>query len=128
VEGIRLILKPQGVCTIEFPHLFKTMAGNQFDQIYHEHFSYFAALTTEKIFAAHGMRIFDVEELWTHGGSFRIYACHAGDASHPAGPAVSALAHREREAGLRRLEAYVRVPVERDHGFRWKMITQSGGT
>jgi SAM-dependent methyltransferase len=106
VEGIRLILKPQGVCTIEFPHLFKTMVGNQFDQIYHEHFSYFSAFTAEKIFAAHGMRIFDVEELWTHGGSLRIYACHAGDASHPTAPSVSVLARREREAGLHRLETY----------------------
>ena len=106
VEGIRIILKPNGICTIEFPHLLKTMAGNQFDQIYHEHFSYFAALTAEKIFAAHGMRIFDVEELWTHGGSLRIYACHAGDATHPSLPLVSELARREREAGLHRLETY----------------------
>jgi SAM-dependent methyltransferase len=106
VEGIRVILKPNGVCTIEFPHLLKTMAGNQFDQIYHEHFSYFTALTAEKIFAAHGMRIFDVEELWTHGGSLRIYACHAGDTTHPSLPIVSALARREREAGLHRLETY----------------------
>jgi SAM-dependent methyltransferase len=106
VEGIRIILKPGGVCTIEFPHLLKTMAGNQFDQIYHEHFSYFSALTAEKIFAAHGMRVFDVEELWTHGGSLRIYACHAGDATHPSLPAVLELARREREAGLHRLEKY----------------------
>jgi len=106
VEGIRTILKPNGVCTIEFPHLLKTMAGNQFDQIYHEHFSYFAALTAEKIFAAHGMRIFDVEELWTHGGSLRIYACHDGDETHPMLPAVSELARCERAAGLHRLETY----------------------
>jgi hypothetical protein len=64
------------------------MAGNQFDQIYHEHFSYFAALTAEKILAAHGMRIFDLEELW-NGGSLRIYACHAGDATHPTEGSVS---------------------------------------
>ncbi len=106
VEGIRIILKPSGVCTIEFPHLLETMAGNQFDQIYHEHFSYFAALTAEKIFAAHGMRVFDVEELWTHGGSLRIYACHAGDAAHPSLPPVSELVRRERGAGLHRLETY----------------------
>jgi SAM-dependent methyltransferase len=106
VEGIRSILKPNGVCTIEFPHLLKTMAGNQFDQIYHEHFSYFTALTAEKVFAAQGMRIFDVEELWTHGGSLRIYACHAGDATHPSLPSVSEFARNEREAGLHRLETY----------------------
>jgi SAM-dependent methyltransferase len=106
VEGIRTILKPRGVCTIEFPHLLRTMAGNQFDQFYHEHFSYFGALTAEKIFAAHGMRIFDVEELWTHGGSLRIYACHAGDETHPTLPTAAALVRREREAGLDRLETY----------------------
>jgi 2-polyprenyl-3-methyl-5-hydroxy-6-metoxy-1,4-benzoquinol methylase len=106
VEGIRVILKPYGVCTIEFPHLLKTMAGNQFDQIYHEHFSYFSAFTAEKIFAAHGMRIFEAEELWTHGGSLRIYACHTGDQTHPTGPSVSELIRRERDAGLDRIETY----------------------
>jgi SAM-dependent methyltransferase len=105
-EGIRILLKPKGVCTIEFPHLLKTMAGNQFDQIYHEHFSYFSAMTVDKIFAAHGMRIFDVEELWTHGGSLRIYACHADDESHPTEPPVSELVRRECDAGLHRLETY----------------------
>jgi SAM-dependent methyltransferase len=107
VEGVRIILKPHGVCTFEFPHLLKTIADNQFDQIYHEHFSYFTVLTTERIFSAHGMRIFDVEELWTHGGSLRIYTCHADDESHPTLPAVSALVRRERDAGLDRLEAYI---------------------
>jgi len=107
VEGVRVILKPHGVCTIEFPHLLKTMVDNQFDQIYHEHFSYFTALAAERIFAAHGMRIFDVEELWTHGGSLRIYACHAADESHATLPAVSALMQRERDAGLDRLDTYV---------------------
>jgi SAM-dependent methyltransferase len=106
VEGIRIILKPIGVCTIEFPHLLKTIAGNQFDQIYHEHFSYFTLLTAEKILAAHGLRIFDVEELWTHGGSLRIYACHAGDTARPTEASVSALARRERKAGLERIETY----------------------
>ena len=107
VAGICLILKPRGVCTIEFPHLFKTIAGNQFDQIYHEHFSYFSALCIDKIFAAHGMRLFDAEELWTHGGSLRIYACHAGDETHPTLRSVSELVSREREAGLHRIETYV---------------------
>jgi SAM-dependent methyltransferase len=106
VEGIRLILKPNGVCTIEFPHLLRTMTGNQFDQIYHEHFSYFSMLAVEKIFLAHGMRIFDIEELWTHGGSLRIYACHVGDATHPTETLVSGLMRRERDAGLHRLETY----------------------
>ena len=75
VEGIRVLLKPDGVCTIEFPHLLRTLSQNQFDQIYHEHFSYFSALTAQQIFARHGLRIFDIEELWTHGGSLRIHAC-----------------------------------------------------
>jgi SAM-dependent methyltransferase len=122
VEGIRIILKPRGVCTIEFPHLLKTMAGNQFDQIYHEHFSYFAGLTAEKIFAAHGMRIFDVEELWTHGGSLRIYACHDGDEAHPSLPSVSELAHREREAGLHRLETYADF-ADRVRGTKRKLLS-----
>jgi SAM-dependent methyltransferase len=106
VEGIRIVLKTGGVCTVEFPHLLKTIVGNQFDQIYHEHFSYFSALTVERIFAVHGMRLFDIEELWTHGGSLRIHACHAGFAGHPMQPSVAALIAREREAGLDRLEIY----------------------
>jgi SAM-dependent methyltransferase len=106
IKGIGIILKPNGVCTIEFPHLLKTMVGNQFDQIYHEHFSYFSALTAERIFAAHGMRIFDVEELWTHGGSLRLYICHAGDENHPGSAAISELIRRERDAGLHQIETY----------------------
>ncbi len=82
------------------------MDGNQFDQIYHEHFSYFSALTAEKIFAPHGMRIFDIEELWTHGGSLRIFACHAGDETHPTSAAALAVMRREIDAGLDRLETY----------------------
>jgi SAM-dependent methyltransferase len=106
IEGIHIVLKLGGVCTIEFPHLLKTIAGNQFDQIYHEHFSYFSLLSIEKIFAAHGMRIFHVEELWTHGGSLRIYACHADDGSRPTAASVSELLRRERKAGLDRLATY----------------------
>jgi cyclopropane fatty-acyl-phospholipid synthase-like methyltransferase len=106
VEGISILLKPEGVGTIEFPHLLATIVGNQFDQIYHEHFSYFSALTAEKIFAAHGLRLFDVEELWTHGGSLRIHVCHAEDSTHPNQPAVAALIRREREAGLDRMATY----------------------
>jgi SAM-dependent methyltransferase len=106
VEGIRIVLKPDGVGTIEFPHLLKTIVGNQFDQIYHEHFSYFSALTAEKIFAAHGMRLFDIDELWTHGGSLRIYICNADDEARPTKASVVELIRRERDAGLERLETY----------------------
>src|SRR5208282_1979639 len=122
VEGIRIILKPRGICTIELPHLLKTMAGNQFDQIYHEHFSYFAGLTAETVFAAHSMRIFDVEELWTHGGSLRIYACHDGDETHPSLPAVSELASREREAGLHRIETYADI-ADRVRATKRKLLS-----
>jgi hypothetical protein len=106
VKGISILLKTGGVCTIEFPHLLKTIDGNQFDQVYHEHFSYFSGLTADRIFAAHGMRVFDVDELSTHGGSLRIYACHAKDDNHPTEISVSELLHRERERGLHRLETY----------------------
>jgi SAM-dependent methyltransferase len=106
VAGIPLVLKPGGICTIEFPHLLRTMQGNQFDQIYHEHFSYFSAMTCERIFAAHRLRLFDVEELGTHGGSLRVFACHAGDETHPTQPSVAALLARERQAGLDRPETY----------------------
>ncbi|HYM31610.1 MAG TPA: class I SAM-dependent methyltransferase [Candidatus Cybelea sp.] len=106
VEGIRILLKPDAVCTIEFPHLLRTMAGNQFDQFYHEHFSYFSALTAERVFAAHGMRIFRIDELWTHGGSLRIHACHRDCTRHSTHTSVEAVIGAERAAGLDRIETY----------------------
>ncbi len=105
VAGMKILLKPQGVITMEFPHLLRLMDENQFDTIYHEHFSYFSFLTAERIFARHGLTLFDVEELWTHGGSLRIYACHT-EASRPTGPRVEALRAREQAAGLDRIEKY----------------------
>jgi SAM-dependent methyltransferase len=122
VEGIRIILKPGGVCTIEFPHFLKTIVGNQFDQIYHEHFSYFSALTVERVFAAHGLRIFDIEELWTHGGSLRIYACHDGNSGQPTRPVVGTLIDRERAAGLDRLETYAAF-VHQVHETKRKLLS-----
>ncbi|CAN5644289.1 class I SAM-dependent methyltransferase [soil metagenome] len=106
VAGLQILLKPQGVITIEFPHLMRLMAGNQFDTIYHEHFSYFSFITAEKIFAAHGLTIFDVEELSTHGGSLRIYARHQADATKPVGPRVCDLRQREVEAGFMGVACY----------------------
>jgi len=106
VAGMKLLLKPNGLITMEFPHLLRLIEQNQFDTIYHEHFSYFSFATTEKIFAAHGLTLFDVDEIPTHGGSLRIYARHNDDQSHPVSPRVSDLRHREQEAGLLRLEAY----------------------
>jgi 2-polyprenyl-3-methyl-5-hydroxy-6-metoxy-1,4-benzoquinol methylase len=107
VAGLKILLKPEGVVTMEFPHLLKLMRGRQFDTIYHEHFSYFSFLTVEKIFAHHGLVLFDVEELETHGGSLRIYARHAGDEDKPVGGRVSELRARELEEGIERLETYL---------------------
>jgi SAM-dependent methyltransferase len=105
VEGMRVILNPAGVITMEFPHLVQLVEHNQFDTIYHEHFSYFSFTTVEKVFAAHGITLFDVEELPTHGGSLRIYGRHSG-----AGGAVHArvadLRGREEAWGVRSLEVY----------------------
>ena len=106
VRGMKILLKAGGVITMEFPHLLQLMRQNQFDTIYHEHFSYLAFFVVEKIFAHHGLRLFDVEELPTHGGSLRIFGCHADDASHPTLPAVDELRQREHAAGLADLKTY----------------------
>jgi hypothetical protein len=106
VKGLQVLLQPQGVVTIEFPHLMRLMSENQFDTIYHEHFSYFSFLSAAKIFAAQGLTLFDVEELSTHGGSLRIYARHDADTSKPVTRRAQELRQREKDAGLLRLEAY----------------------
>ncbi len=106
VAGMKTLLRPGGVITMEFPHLSRQVEGNQFDQVYHEHFSYFSFLTAEKIFAAQGLTLFDVEELPTHGGSIRIYGCHRGDMSHPIEPRVEAMRQRELAEGVLTLEFY----------------------
>ncbi|MEO6599636.1 MAG: class I SAM-dependent methyltransferase [Polyangiaceae bacterium] len=108
IAGVTEILKPNGTATFEFPHLQKLFEGNQFDTIYHEHYSYFSLLTIERIFAKHGLTVFDVEELWTHGGSLRIYARHAADTSRPETPRLVALREREVVAGYRELGTYTR--------------------
>jgi len=108
VKGLQLLLKPGGVVTIEFPHLLRLMAENQFDTIYHEHFSYFSFLSAERIFAAQGLTVFDVEELPTHGGSLRLYARHAEDTARPVTSRARELRQREIEAGIWRLETYAR--------------------
>ena len=106
VSGLRHLLGPRGVVTIEFPHLMRLMAENQFDTIYHEHFCYFSFVSAERIFAAQGLTLFDVEELPTHGGSLRIYARHSGDDTKPITPRAEALRQREIDSGLMRLETY----------------------
>jgi hypothetical protein len=106
VAGIPVILKPQGTVTIEFPHLMKMFEENQFDTIYHEHFCYFSLISVEAIFATHGLTVFDVEELWTHGGSLRIYARHTADQTRPVTQRLQALRAREEAAGYRNIETY----------------------
>jgi 2-polyprenyl-3-methyl-5-hydroxy-6-metoxy-1,4-benzoquinol methylase len=106
VESTKIILKPSGVITMEFPHLMKLIDGNQFDTIYHEHFSYFSFISVEKIFAAHGLTIYDVEELPTHGGSLRIYARHVEDESKPVTSFVAKLRELEISEGFVDLQKY----------------------
>jgi SAM-dependent methyltransferase len=108
VAGIPTILAPDGTVTIEFPHLLRLLEENQFDTIYHEHFCYFSMISAEAIFAGHGMTIFDVDELWTHGGSLRIYARHAADTSRSVSERVIALREREEAAGFRDVATYER--------------------
>jgi len=106
VGGMKILLAPTGVITMEFPHLLQLMDQNQFDTIYHEHFSYLSFTTVEAVFAAHGLTLFDVEELPTHGGSLRIFARHADDTSKAVGDRVRELKARELKRGLRTLETY----------------------
>lgn len=107
VNGLQIVLKPQGIITMEFPHLMRLIDENQFDTIYHEHFSYFSFITIEKIFKKQGLTLFDVEELPTHGGSLRIYACHSEDTSKSVGQKVADLKRREDATGLTHLEYYL---------------------
>jgi SAM-dependent methyltransferase len=104
VGGMKELLKPEGVITIEFPHLLRLIALNQFDTIYHEHYSYLSFLTVERIFAHHGITLVDVEELPTHGGSLRIYGRHAG-VENPSDKVI-AMREKEKAAGLNDIATY----------------------
>ena len=106
VKGMKILLRPNGIITLEFPHLMRLIAENQFDTIYHEHFSYFSFLTVKKILAEFGLTVFEVDELPTHGGSLRIYARHEQDNSRPVTLSVQELEEREEKAGFTRLETY----------------------
>lgn len=106
VGGMRILLGPRGIITMEFPHLQRLIEGNQFDTIYHEHFSYLSFTVVEKVFASHGLTVFDVEELPTHGGSLRIYARHAEDIARPVTARPDAVRRSEDEFGLNRLATY----------------------
>lgn len=105
VAGLGLALKPSGVITMEFPHLLRLIEGGQFDTIYHEHYSYLSLGVVDRIFAHHGLQVFDVEEIPTHGGSLRIFARHSDDRTS-ARPAVETLLNEERQKGLLSLVAY----------------------
>jgi hypothetical protein len=107
VAGMAALLADDGVATVEFPHLARLFEGNQLDTIYHEHFSYFSLLAADAIFASHGLVVFDVEELPTHGGSLRLYLRHSGDESKPVHASVPALLARETRDGFDRLEHYL---------------------
>ena len=105
VAGMKILLKASGVITLEFPHIARLIEENQFDTIYHEHFSYFSLLTIETMVKRHGLKVFDVEQLPTHGGSLRVYLCHDDD-PRPRERRVDSLLARERAEGLDNIETY----------------------
>jgi SAM-dependent methyltransferase len=131
VAGLKALLRPRGVVTMEFPHLLRLMEENQFDTIYHEHFSYFSLAVIEKIFPAHGLRLVDVEEIATHGGSLRIYACHADEGEPAIGVAVDELKRREQELGFTSMDAYLklgeRVRKTKQELFEFLLRVRRGG-
>ena len=106
VKGMKILLHSHGIITMEFPHLLRLVEENQFDTIYHEHFSYFSFITVERIFGKYGLTLFDVEELPTHGGSLRIYACHTEDTSKTVTRRSTELRSREVAEGFKNLERY----------------------
>jgi SAM-dependent methyltransferase len=119
--GMQRVLAPEGVLTIEFPHLARLIEGNQFDTIYHEHFSYFSFLTAQTVLRAHGLEVFDVEELATHGGSLRVYAQRGATAAKPIGGRVLELQERERALGLDRLDGHAAF-APRVMETKWRLL------
>ena len=115
--GMGHLLAPNGVITLEFPHLERLIDDNQFDTIYHEHFSYFSLVTIDRLARKHGLKVFDVEHLPTHGGSLRVYLCRAG-AGHIISPSVSRLLAHEREIGFEDIESYARFAAKVHHTKR----------
>jgi 2-polyprenyl-3-methyl-5-hydroxy-6-metoxy-1,4-benzoquinol methylase len=107
VAGLKVCLSSQGTITMEFPHLMELVRQTQFDTIYHEHYSYLLLATVESIFKKHELRIYDVEKVFTHGGSLRIYACHTGDLSHPTKSSVDLIIGEERSQGLFEVQTYL---------------------
>ena len=121
IVGIRTLLAPDGLVTLEFPHLQKLMELNQFDTIYHEHFSYFSLHTVRRIFAHHGLTIFDVVELPTHGGSLRIYAAHQGCPCWPVNARVETLLAQERAANMHVMSGYTGF-ADKVHRAKWGLL------
>jgi SAM-dependent methyltransferase len=121
VAGMSRVLAPDGVVTIEVPHLMRLIDGNQFDTIYHEHFQYFSFLTAQAVLAVHGLVVFDVEELESHGGSLRLYAQPESSSRYPVEPAVVALAGRERSLGYDTLEAHTAFST-RVMETKWRLL------
>lgn len=113
VRGLKILLKDHGNITAEFPHLLQLMRNRQFDTVYHEHFSYFSLYTLARVFRCHGLEIYEVEELETHGGSLRIYAKHL-IGSQPMGANVARIVAEEEDAGINRLESYSRFQLDVD--------------
>ena len=107
VSGFKILLKTRGTITVEFPHLLHLIAEGQFDTIYHEHYSYLSLLSVEAVFKRHGLALYDVEELPTHGGSLRLFAGHS-DEGRAERPGLQAVREKERAAGLDRLATYTR--------------------
>jgi SAM-dependent methyltransferase len=121
VGGIGMVLAPGGVATIEVPHLLRLVQSNQFDTIYHEHFSYFSLLSARRVLEAHGMELFDVQELKSHGGSLRYFAQLADTGRHPVSPRVEELAERERALGFDTLEGHRSFSAQ-VHETKWRLL------
>ncbi|HEY6532895.1 MAG TPA: class I SAM-dependent methyltransferase [Acidimicrobiales bacterium] len=114
VEGLSIVLAPQGVLSVEFPHVLNLLERVQFDTIYHEHFSYLSLEAVEHVFERHGLRVFDIEDVSTHGGSLRVIACH-DEARHERTPAVRAVRDREKKGGLLDRSAYLGFAERAEH-------------
>jgi hypothetical protein len=106
VDGMKILLKPDGIITMEFPHIMQLIENNQFDTIYHEHYSYLSLYTVEQLFTSHGLTLFDVEEIPTHGGSLRIFGRHAENSKHPVTENIVALRSKESARGVNSLSYY----------------------
>ncbi|MBU1219451.1 class I SAM-dependent methyltransferase [Myxococcota bacterium] len=122
--GLKIALKPNGTITLEFPHLMRLLENNQFDTVYHEHYSYLSLFTVNEIFKSCGLRIFDVEELSTHGGSIRVYGCHAEDA-RPTKDTVNSILEEEFKRGMRNIKTYIEFQPRADqikNDLAWFLI------